>query len=69
MWQKIKPVTEFFFGLFDWLVGWLACKQHLVMADARLQVELTEMKAEVLRLRESISVATPAVTRTYHLSH
>ena len=37
------------------------------MADARLQAELAETKAEVLRLRESISVATPAVHKDLSL--
>jgi len=37
------------------------------MADARLQAELAEAKAEVLRLRESISVATPAVHKVLSL--
>ena len=37
------------------------------MADAHLQAELAETKAEVLRLRESISVATPAVHKDLSL--
>lgn len=37
------------------------------MADARLQAELAEAKAEVLRLSESISVATPVVHKDISL--
>jgi hypothetical protein len=61
---EIQASSNFFW--FIWLVGWLARKQ-LVMADARLQAELAEAKAEVLRLRESISVATPVVHKDLSL--
>jgi len=37
------------------------------MAEARLQSELAETKAEILRLKESISVATPAVHKDLSL--
>jgi hypothetical protein len=54
-------------GGFISLVGWLARKQHLVMADARLQAKLAETKAEVLRLRGSLSVATPVLHKDLSL--
>ena len=44
-WQKFKPV-QYFFGLFDWLFGWLTHK-NLDMADAYLEAELVETKAEI----------------------
>ena len=56
-WQKFKPVTNFFFCLF----GWSVSTQITVMAATRLQADLADTKAEILRLRESMSVATPVV--------
>jgi hypothetical protein len=37
------------------------------MAEARLQAELTETKAEVLRLSECLSLATPTVHKDLSL--
>ena len=61
---EIQTGNKFFFVH---LIGWLVSTQIIVMADARLQVELAEKKAEVLRLRESIFVATPAVHKELSL--
>ena len=47
MWQKFKPVTN----SLVYLIGWLVNTQTTVMADAHLQAESAEMKAEVLRLK------------------
>ena len=47
MWQKFKPVTN----SLVYLIGWLVSTQTTVMADAHLQAESAEMKAEVLRLK------------------